>query len=255
MVSWLLLSALSAAPVSLGAPRFQLIDVEEKQGDWLSETFAQQLAQQGVAVTTNSQLVALIGFERQKQLLGCTDATGCMTELANALGVDGIITGTVARFGEFLQVNVKIIAAGGSKPLALWSARLRDEEALFDAMRAAAPRIVHDVRVSLGREVAGARPWWLLPAGLAVALGVSSGVLFGVAGGRVATLETGTLSGNVRDFADQTRTLQSLAVGLAIAAGVSALTAGGFGLFGRDVQPVAFVGPAQSGVGLVGVFP
>ena len=66
MISLMLLAALSAAPVSLGAPRFQLLDVDEKQGEWLSENFAQQLAQQGVAVTSNAQLVALIGFERQK---------------------------------------------------------------------------------------------------------------------------------------------------------------------------------------------
>lgn len=255
MISWMLLAVLSSAPVSLGAPRFQLIDVDEKQGAWLSENFAQQLAQQGVAVTSNAQLVALIGFDRQKKLLGCGDESSCMTELANALGVDGIIVGTVAKFGEFIQVNVKIVAASGSKPLAIWSARLRDEEALFDAMRTAAPRLVRDIRISLGREVAGARPWWILPAGLTAALGVSSAVLFGVAGGRVSTLEMGTVSGNVRDFADQTKTFQSVAVGLAIAAGVSALTAGGFALFGRDVQPVAFVGPAQSGIGLVGVFP
>ena len=254
MISLMLLAALSAAPVSLGAPRFQLLDVDEKQGEWLSENFA-QLAQQGVAVTSNAQLVALIGFERQKQLMGCGDDSGCMTELANALGVDGIIVGTVAKFGEFIQVNVKIVAASGSKPLALWSVRLRDEEALFDAMRTAAPRLVRDIRISLGREVAGARPWWLLPAALAVALGVGSGVVFGIAGGRLSTLQMGTVNGNVRDFADQTKTLQSVAVGLAIAAGVGALTAGGVGLFGRDVQPVAFVGPAQTGIGLVGVFP
>lgn len=254
MLAWVMLSALAAAPVSLGAPRFQVIDLDEKQGDWFSEHFAQQLSQQGIRVTSNAQLVAVLGFERQKQLMGC-DESGCVAELANALGVDGLITGTVAKFGEFLQVNVNVVAASTSKPLAVWSARLRDEEALFEAMKAAAPGIAREIRVALGREVSAPRLWWLLPAGVALAAGIGSGVTFGVASGRVSALETGTVTGNVRTFADQTKTLQTVAVALAIGAGVAALTAGGVVVFGREVQPIAFVGPSQAGIGFAGVFP
>ena len=71
-------------------------------------------------VARGKDMVALLGVERQKQLLGCSDAaSSCMAELAGALGADGLVTGQLARIGKSFQLNVKVLAADGSRTLDL----------------------------------------------------------------------------------------------------------------------------------------
>jgi len=55
-------------------------------------------------LTTAEAIRDMLAFEKQRQMLGCTDA-GCIAEVGGALGVDYIISGKVTR-----------IAAGGGLP-------------------------------------------------------------------------------------------------------------------------------------------
>src|SRR5687767_15810965 len=98
-------------PVSLASPGFSYAQVPEQMATFCADHFAQQLTLEGVRVTTPSEIGALIGLERTKQLLGCADdSTNCIVELANALGVDGIVTGSIGRFGKSWVVNIKVIS-------------------------------------------------------------------------------------------------------------------------------------------------
>ncbi|MEE8408542.1 MAG: hypothetical protein V3T05_02960 [Myxococcota bacterium] len=51
---------------------------------------------------------ALLGFEKQKELLGCDDVT-CMTDIAGALGVDKILVFKVARVEDEWVTTAKLL--------------------------------------------------------------------------------------------------------------------------------------------------
>ncbi|MGQ0507574.1 MAG: hypothetical protein ACT4TC_19905 [Myxococcaceae bacterium] len=136
----LLLSLLAAASppsdgtVKLAAPGLSYVQLEDKVGDFYNDYFAQQVVLQGgIRVTTKTEISALLGFERQKELMGCSDkSTSCLAELAGALGVDGLITGSLAKLGSGYTINLKIISATTARPLAVYSARLKGDDALLD---------------------------------------------------------------------------------------------------------------------------
>ncbi|MBL8950883.1 MAG: hypothetical protein JNK82_08910 [Myxococcaceae bacterium] len=99
----------AAAPeLKIAAPGLTLNGLDEK----LSSPFTDHLAQrfEGVRVITSRDIAALLGLQRQAQLLACGDAAAnCMAELGNALGVDGVLIGDVVKLGRVVQLNLRII--------------------------------------------------------------------------------------------------------------------------------------------------
>ena len=254
-----MLAALTQAPVSLAVPGFQFVDLDEKHASFLVESFAQQLARQGLSITTEAQLATVIGLERQKQLLGCGSDSSCMLELANALGVDGLVVGTLARLDTRYQVTVRVVSASTARLLAQWSTGVASEEALLEAFRSIAPSLASDIRRSMHRGGAGvSRTWAALPGALALGLGVGAGISLGIAEGRVAMLTSGTLvPGDAKHFADETRQLQTLGAGLSIAAAVSVAATATLLIFGADppATPLAWISAGGGGLAVSGVFP
>src|SRR4051812_28359915 len=63
---------------------------------------ADALQRQGFfKVVTSDALRSLLALERQKQLLGCSEGEStCMAEVADALGVQYLVTGTVTALGK-----------------------------------------------------------------------------------------------------------------------------------------------------------
>lgn len=124
-------------PVKLAAPGLSYVNVPEKKGRFFSDYFAQQLSLQGLSVTTASEISALLGFERQRQLMGCgeEEASNCVAELAGALGADGLITGSIAKFKAGYTVSLKIVASDNGRSVALAADTVRDEDALLEWMR------------------------------------------------------------------------------------------------------------------------
>ena len=59
----------------------------------------------GLSVMAESDIAALLGMEKTKEMLGCTDA-GCIAEVGGALGVDRVIHGSIGRVGSSLLVNI-----------------------------------------------------------------------------------------------------------------------------------------------------
>ena len=114
----LTLSLLSASPgaIKLAAPGFSVLNVPENAARYYSDHLAHQLDVEGIEVITPTQVSALLGVERQKQLLGCSDSS-CVVELANALGADGVITGSLGKFADAYQVDIKILSTRDGRPL------------------------------------------------------------------------------------------------------------------------------------------
>ncbi len=183
----------SAAPPKLAAPGFTCVNLDTQACEFFPDHFAQQLVLRGFSVTTRSEISAMLGLERQRQMLGCGDESGCMAELAGGLGVDGLITGSLARFeGEF-AINIKIIGSTTGKVLAAWAGRLRGDAAVLDWLSTTADAFaMHNGLVAkAAAPTLRSRAW--IPAVLGGALGIACGALF------IATksLEARLLSGDL----------------------------------------------------------
>ncbi|HLL53311.1 MAG TPA: hypothetical protein VK447_07190, partial [Myxococcaceae bacterium] len=132
--------------LKLASPGFATVNVDAKVASFFSDHFAQQLAFGGIQVITASEISALIGYERQKQLLGCSeDSTNCIAELGGALGADGIISGTVGRFGTTYQLNLKVLSTKDGSVLGVASRKVQTDEQLLEGLTETARQLAPEL--------------------------------------------------------------------------------------------------------------
>jgi hypothetical protein len=124
-----LLLAVSASPLRLAAPGFTCEGVSPTLCAAYVERFSTLLGSERVKVTTAGDVTATLGLERQRQLLGCTDS-GCMAELAGALGVDGLLLGTVVKTSASWLVTLKVVRPRDGSVWVQASARAKSEDEL-----------------------------------------------------------------------------------------------------------------------------
>jgi hypothetical protein len=153
VVIWTLAATPAPAPktLKLASPGLSVVNLDPKLGVFYSDHIAHHLTIGGVRVITKSEVSALIGLEKQRQLMGCADSSSCITELSNALGVDGVITGSIGKFGSAYQANVKVLSARDGSPLGVYSVRVTGEEELLDELTAMARRLAEEMLRKLNR--------------------------------------------------------------------------------------------------------
>jgi hypothetical protein len=150
MVAWLLsVLVVTAAPTRIAAPGLTSPNLDEKTTRYYSDALVQRLTEAGLEVTSGSQLQQVLGLERQKQLLGCSDGGACLVELAQALGVDGVMVGSLGRFDDVYQLNVRIVSSKDGTPLAVQTARVKGSEALNDVLVDVARKLAEALRPDL----------------------------------------------------------------------------------------------------------
>jgi TolB-like protein len=90
---------------------------------------------QGLAVTDRNDIAAVLGAEKEKALLGCSNDS-CLAEIGGALGVEQLVSGTVGRVGKSLIVNLTLIDSKKAQAISTVSERLKSssDEAFFDAL-------------------------------------------------------------------------------------------------------------------------
>ncbi len=196
MVTTVLLSMLAATPLKVAAMQLNFVDVSAPRGDFYTAHLVDRLTDQGLIVTSQREVSSVLGLERQRQLMGCTEDSSCLAEIAAALGVDGILIGDVAHVGSIFQANLKIIDPKSSKRLASFSSAAKSEEELLSVLNKAAVQLAQQFSVSLGRvpappgqveaaapvEVAkpavggGSRRWWWVPGLVGVLVGAGGGL-------------------------------------------------------------------------------
>src|SRR3954468_7651531 len=82
----------------IASPGLTGVKVGDKEAAFFSEHLAQQLAAAGAKVSSDREINSVLGLERRRQLLGCSENSNeCVTELAGALGVDALVVGDIAR--------------------------------------------------------------------------------------------------------------------------------------------------------------
>jgi hypothetical protein len=269
-MSLLLALVLSAPGITLAAPDFNTANVSAETARFCAEHLATELTARGVRVITSREISSVLGMERQRQLLGCSDSsTSCLTELSDALGADGLLLGDLGRVGKRFQLNVRVVRAGGDGVITSLSVPIASEDDLLPELTKAAGRLAGDLKAALhptsktapvevSRSVHRWPLWPTVLAGVFLATGVT---LHLVANAQFQSL---TVVGDVplnamqantaHDVGVVTRDLGWVGYGLAVASvGVATF------LMVRGepvaVQPVVAVGAQGGLVGVSGVFP
>jgi hypothetical protein len=152
MLSLVVAAVVSVAPVKVAAPGLAGVGVSPDLLNFVNEHLSQELTYEGVEVFPPAAITAVVGLDRQKQLLGCGESS-CAAELANALGVDAILIGNVAKLGDVFQLDARLIGASDAKVVALFSRRLQSESQLLDAMTEAAKAMAPQLATKLNRAL------------------------------------------------------------------------------------------------------
>lgn len=252
------LLAAAPAPMKLASPGMSVVNVDEKVGELFSDYFARQLETEGLSVTTSQEISAILGLDRQKKLLGCTEeATDCLAELGGALGVDGIITGTIGQVGTGFTVSIKVSDARDGSAIATYSSRQPNEDAVLDWLGVTAKEFAAKVRPP-EKVTLRQRAW--IPAVAAGVLGAAGGVsLFqsrGIYDGIVAAPANAFSEATLAEEVGRGRTFQYAGWGLVgaglVAGGVAAamFALGGEAAEAQAQAPVTLI-PGSDGATLV----
>jgi hypothetical protein len=136
------LLVLSAAPLKVAVPDFSVISVDKESASFFMDRFANRLRAKGLAVTTPAEIEAVLGLERQKALLGCSESSSsCQAEIAAALGADAIIRGRIARFGQRFELSLTLIDPANAAVLASLSPSASDEGKVIDTLETSADEL------------------------------------------------------------------------------------------------------------------
>lgn len=83
---------------------------EAAKAELLSEIALTEAASMpGFDVIGKSDINSLIGFEKQKQVMGCSDDSACLAEVGGALGVDYIMVGSLGKIGSMYRIDLKLV--------------------------------------------------------------------------------------------------------------------------------------------------
>jgi len=129
-------------------PLAALGGVSRETAQLLGDALAGELRRRaGVSVLTQADVGALLGVEKTRQMLGCSES-GCMAEIGGALGADRVIHGSLGRVGASLVVNFSALDAKKGDAVASVSERLRgaEDEAFLDALPAIADALLAEPR-------------------------------------------------------------------------------------------------------------
>jgi hypothetical protein len=130
--------------------------IDEATAKALSEVLSVEIsARPGIQVITAADAAAILGFERQRLILGCESDTACITELAGALGADKIVSGSVSQIEEVFLLNLRLINVRKGLAEGRVYERVEKKSALIDAVRAGAQRLFESGPAPAGSTAPG----------------------------------------------------------------------------------------------------
>lgn len=131
--------AATAAPLpKIAVLEIRALDAPSKaQIDIVQEVLLADLAKtRQFEVIGASDIAAMLGFERQKQLLGCAEeASSCLAELGGALGAEYVLFGSVARLDQTRRVDLKLMDATKNQVIARDYATADSDNGIIERMR------------------------------------------------------------------------------------------------------------------------
>lgn len=133
----------AARKVRVAVMEIRPLGTDPVKAELLSEialTEASRLA--GLEVVGKSDLAGMLGFERQKQLLGCGEEASCLAEIAGGLGVDHVLLGSLGRLGALYRIDLKVVDARKARVLSRAGESVSGEE---EQLVAAVQKAVREV--------------------------------------------------------------------------------------------------------------
>lgn len=260
----------AVATVKIAAPGFSQHGLTDSAGDFYADQLAQQLSFHGLEVVTRTQVAALIGLERQKELLGCHDESGsCGVELAGALGTDGLMLGEAAKVGDQYRISLRIISAKNGEKLSSAVITGSSEDTVLEAFRGAAARVAEETKArargvstpsqGVTTQRSGTQRFFWIPAAVGV-LGLGTGAFAYVqAKSRFDELRSSSslVEPTPSRLRNEGQSFQTISmVGMAV--GVAGLAAAGsMFAFGSDatVEAGVVLAPGGVSIGFAGVLP
>jgi hypothetical protein len=105
----------------------------------LTEVLTVEIAELGYyKVIAGRDIQSMLGFEKQKDVMGCTDAS-CLAEIGGALGVDRIVASHIGMVGSTYVVNIKLI-----------NIRMADTEArVYETVRGEVDALIATIKKSV----------------------------------------------------------------------------------------------------------
>ncbi len=140
------------------------LGVESGVAEIVSASFLASIQERPtVRVVSTKELQAVLSYERQRQLIGCSDS-GCLAEIGGALGVDQLLSASLGRLGDTLVFSAQLFNAHKAQVEKRYSAQSNGsaEDELLDMSAEAAvglfgPSPVARTKASAGRTVIQAR--------------------------------------------------------------------------------------------------
>lgn len=186
-------------------------------------------------VVRSAEIRALLGFEAEKQMMGCATDGACLAEIGGALGVDYLVQSEVAWIGDRWVMSVTVLHAGRAESVGRATRSVDTEGELVDAI----PEMVEEATADapgLGRaSKASTRRW--------VGTGISAAVLVG--GGVVYGLGRWTFQKYKQDPVSVSREQRSVA-SLEMGLGIGLVVTGAAGLVASWLLPGADQQGAQA---------
>jgi TolB-like protein len=149
-----------AAASAAGRQKVAVLDVRAVQGvapgtATILTAIVVDGAARGFDVISQSDVAAMIGFEKQRQMLGCAEDSGCLAEIGGALGVDYVLSGQVGQIGSRYHLSLQLLDSRKAK-VASRVARFADRD--DDALAAAAQAAVADLIAGASGQARGVPP-------------------------------------------------------------------------------------------------
>lgn len=152
---------LTAAPAAGVRQRIAVLDLRAVQGvspgtaTILTAIVVDDTARGGYDVISQADISAMLGFEKQKQVLGCAEDSSCLAEIGGALGVEFVLSGQVGQIGSRFHLSLQLLDARKSKVVSR-VARFsdRDEDRLAEAAQRSLGELLEAARAASQQRVA-----------------------------------------------------------------------------------------------------
>ncbi|MDP2340127.1 MAG: hypothetical protein Q8O67_04150 [Deltaproteobacteria bacterium] len=178
----------------------------------------------GLEVLSSEDVRRLADLDASRQTLGCDEAS-CLAELANALGAEVIVYGSIGTLGRIVVVHLSIFDSASAKSIARETVQANTLEELPPLVDGAVEKLVARIPgIEHEAPASSSSSFPVLPAA-----GVAVGATAAIVGGVVAGLAYGTYVDAKLPAAERTEAQTRIFIGLGVAtAGV--VVAGGAGV-------------------------
>jgi TolB-like protein len=142
----------------------------------LSDQLAAELGRDArLSVITTADVATLLGLERQKQLLGCSEDS-CVAELTGALGAVFVVSGALARVDDVVRLDVQVLSTARSAAVVRESRGAARVSSLYSEV----PGLAEVMTAAMaGRPSARTKVAWGLLVGGAAFVAAGAGLVVG----------------------------------------------------------------------------